>query len=238
MPTTNSSTAVNRLIAALPGPERQRFMAGCEPITLTFGEMLAEPGTPLAHVYFPTESFLSLTTMMNKGSRLGVMLVGDEGMMGFSLLLGVDLPLLHASVLGPGQALRMETAPFCRELKRSAAWQHLLKRYLYVMLGQLAQAAACNRFHLLEARLARWLLLAQDRAHSDCFHVTHELLAQILGVRRVGITKAASMLQRRKLIRYHRGDIRILDRGGLEASACSCLRLDQSLYAQFLESTR
>ncbi|MBY4675015.1 Crp/Fnr family transcriptional regulator [Marinobacterium arenosum] len=238
MPTTKSAPAVNRLITALPSAERQRFLAGCERVTLTFGEVLAEPGSPLLHVYFPTESFICLTTTINGHTRLGVMLVGDEGMLGISLILGLNLSLLHASVLGPGQALRMESAQFCRELELSSAWQRLLKRYLYVMMGQLAQTSACNRFHPLEARLARWFLMAQDRAHSDYFHVTHECLAQILGVRRVGITKAASMLQKRKLIRYHRGDIRILDRGGLEASACSCLRLDQSLYAQFLESTR
>jgi hypothetical protein len=204
VPATKPVPAVNRLIAALPRPERQRFLAGCEPVTLAFGEILTEPG-------------------------------GDEGMLGISLILGLNRSPLHASVQGPGQALRMEAAQFCRELEPGAALQALLKRYLYVMMGQLARTGVCNRFHLLEARLARWLLMAQDRAHADCFHVTHEFLAQILGVRRVGITKAASALQNRKLIRYRRGDIRILDRGGLEASACSCFRLDKSLYARIME---
>jgi CRP-like cAMP-binding protein len=235
VPATKPVPAVNRLIAALPRPERQRFLAGCEPVTLAFGEILAEPGAPISHVYFPTESFISLTTTMNGPARLGLLLVGDEGMLGISLILGLNRSPLHASVQGPGQALRMEAAQFCRELEPGAALQALLKRYLYVMMGQLARTGVCNRFHLLEARLARWLLMAQDRAHADCFHVTHEFLAQILGVRRVGITKAASALQNRKLIRYRRGDIRILDRGGLEASACSCFRLDKSLYARIME---
>lgn len=237
MPITKPLPAVNRLITALPDPERQRFLAGCEQVTLTFGEVLAKPGPPLRYVYFPTDSFISLTTMMNGPARLGVMLVGNEGMLGISLLLGLDLSLMHASVMGPGLALRMESAQFCRELELSAACRSLLQRYLYVMMGQLAQTAACNRFHLLEARLSRLLLMAEDRAHSNRIHVTHELLSRILGVRRVGITKAAGTLQNRKLIRYHRGDIRILDRSGLEASACSCFKSDNSLYAQILQSS-
>jgi CRP-like cAMP-binding protein len=237
VPITKPVPAVNRLIAGLPDTERQRFLAKCEQVTLTFGEVLAKPGTPLLHVYFPTESFISLTTTLNGATRLGVMLIGEEGMLGISLILGLNLSSLHASVLGPGQALRMETGQFCRELELSFAWRRLLKRYLYVMMGQLAQTAACNRFHLLEARLARWLLMAQDRAHSERFHVTHEFLALILGVRRVGITKAASRLQKRKLIRYHRGDIRILDRSGLEASACSCFCSDNSLYSLIMQAS-
>nr|WP_256557852.1 Crp/Fnr family transcriptional regulator [Marinobacterium sedimentorum] len=221
----------------MPDTERQRFLANCEQVTLNFDEVLAKPGTPLLYVYFPTQSFISLTTTMNGATRLGVMLIGEEGMLGISLILGLNLSSLHASVLGPGQALRMETAQFCRELELSFAWRRLLKRYLYVMMGQLAQTAACNRFHLLEARLARWLLMAQDRAQSDRFHVTHEFLALILGVRRVGITKAASTLQKRKLIRYRRGDIRILDRAGLEASACSCFCSDNSLYSLIMQAS-
>nr|WP_067298224.1 Crp/Fnr family transcriptional regulator [Marinobacterium profundum] len=236
MPITQPVPVFNRLITALPDLERQRFLASCEPVTLSFGEVLATPDAPLLHVYFPTQSFICQTTTINGASRLGVLLAGDEGMLGISLILGLNLSNLHASVLGPGQALRMETRQFCRELDLSVAWHRLLQRYLYVMMGQLAQTATCNRFHLLEARLARWLLMAQDRAHSDQFHATHEFLARTLGVRRVGITKAASMLQNRKLISYHRGDIKILDRYGLEASACSCFCSDNSLYTQIMQS--
>ena len=161
-------------------------------------------------------------------------MVGSEGMLGITLILGVDVAPFHALVQGAGPALRIETAAFLRELKQSPALQRELQRYLYVSMSQLAQTAACNRFHVVEARLARWLLMTQDRAHSDTFHVTHIFMAFMLGVRRVGITKAANSLQRQNLIRYHRGNITVLDRAGLEIASCGCYQAGRETYERIL----
>lgn len=206
------------------------MLAGCEPVDLVFADILAEPGERIRHVYFPTESFISLTTPMDGRASLEVGLIGDEGMLGIALVLGVDVSPLHALVQGEGPALRMDAKPFRRQLEQSLALQTALKRYLYVFIGQLAQAATCTRFHVVEARLARWLLMTQDRAHSSEFHVTHEFLAYMLGVRRVGVTRAATALQNRALISYHRGNVRVLDRHGLEAVACKCYEADKVTY--------
>lgn len=234
MPRSNPAIPANRLLAALPHKDYRRFIAGCETVELAFAEVLAQPGERIHHVYFPTQSFISLLTPVNGCARLEVGLVGNEGMLGIPVTLGVDVSLLHAVVQGAGPALRMGAAPFRRELEQCGALQQALNRYLCVLMGQLAQAAACTRFHVVEARLARWLLMTQDRAHSDEFHVTHEFLACMLGVRRVGVTKAATSLQDRKLIRYSRGDIKVLDRGGLKAASCGCYEADRAIYSRMM----
>jgi CRP-like cAMP-binding protein len=234
VPRTQSLPA-NRLIEALPRKDRLRFLAGCEPVELVFSEVLAEPGEHIRHVYFPTESFISLVSPIDGYDSLEVGLIGDEGMLGISLILGVNVSPLHAVVQGAGPALWMSTASFRRELGLSPALQRELKRYLYVVMGQIAQTAACTRFHVVEERLARWLLMTHDRAHSEVFHVTHEFLAYLLGVRRAGVTKAASSLQERKLISYRRGNITILDRSGLEAASCKCYAADKAAYARLMD---
>ncbi|MBF0218757.1 MAG: Crp/Fnr family transcriptional regulator [Gammaproteobacteria bacterium] len=237
MPHTIPTEGYNRLLAALSRNDRHQFLASCTSVELVLGDILAEPGEPINYVYFPTESFITLVTpAIDSRETLEVGLVGDEGMLGIALILGVEVSPLRALVQGAGLALRMDTASFRRELERSSVLQQELKCYLYVVLGQIAQTAVCSHFHLVEARLARCLLMTQDRVHSDSFHITHEFLAFMLGVRRVGVTKAASSLQQRKLIRYSRGNITILDRSKLETASCGCYATDIAYYDRIMGS--
>jgi PAS domain S-box-containing protein len=213
---------VNSLLAALPRKEYQDLLAGLEPVTLTCGEVLYEPGEPIRHVYFPGDSLVALLTMVESCEALEVGLVGREGMVGISLALGMNVSFVRALVQGTGMALRMDAARFRKEFRKSQQLQRELYRYTHVKLAQARQAAACNRFHLVEARLARSLLMTRDRVGSDPFLLTQEFLADLLGVRRVAVSQAAGALQQRKLISYSRGKIRILDRKGLQAASCGC----------------
>jgi CRP-like cAMP-binding protein len=234
VPSIQAVPATNRLLTGLPRKDREHLLANCETIELKFAEVLCRPGELIVYVYFPTGSLISLMRPINDNASLEVKLIGNEGMLGITLLLGVDIAPFHALVHGAGLALRMTASAFLHELDQSPALHQELKRYLYVSVSQLAQTAACIRYHVVEARLARWLLMTHDRAHSNHFHVTHELMAHMLGVRRVGITKAANSLLKQKLISYRRGDITILDRAGLEAASCECYRADNDIYERIL----
>lgn len=222
----------NRLIEALPPADRLRFLADCEPVELAFDDVLAVPGERILHVYFPTNAMICLLATTPGHASLEVGLIGNEGMLGVPLVLGTPLAPQRATVQGGGLAWRMASAPFHRALEHSAPLRAGLMRYIQVVLEQLAQSAACNRFHVVEARLARWLLMTQDRVLADEFYLTHALLSQMLGVRRVGVTKAATALQARGLIRYRRGHVGILDRAGLMAASCACYASDQAAYAR------
>jgi CRP-like cAMP-binding protein len=224
----------NHLIEILPRKDRLRLLAICEPVELALAEVLCDPGKPTRHVYFPIDAFISLVALVEGSPGVEVGMVGREGMLGAQLALGVVTAPLHAVVQGAGASWRIGTPAFRRELARSLPLQRGLDRYLYVLMAQQAASAACLRFHQTTERLARWLLMSQDRAHSDHFHVTHEFLAYMLGMRRVGITAAAKALQRGGLIEYHRGDVTVLDRPGLEAATCSCYATDRKTYAQLL----
>jgi CRP-like cAMP-binding protein len=236
LPRAHAVTAANHLLAALPAKDCSRILARCEEVDLASSEILHEAGTPQRYVYFPTNGFISLVTPLDACAGLEVVLVGSEGMVGVSVLLGAAVSPLHHLVHGSATALRMSAASLRRELERTPALRHRLNRYAYVKMQQIAQTAACVRFHVVEARLARWLLMTHDRSSSQHFQATHEILAYMLGVRRVGITKAAASLQRQSLIRYRRGEITILDRKGLEARSCGCYFAANELYDRILGS--
>jgi PAS domain S-box-containing protein len=220
----------NSVLAAIPRTEYQRLAAGLEAVALTFGDVLYEPGDPIRYVYFPSDCLVSLLTQVENHMALEVGLVGSEGMVGIPLALGIGTSSVRALVQGTGTAMRMEAGRFQLEFKQSPSLQRQLYRYTHLLMAQFSQTAACNRFHVVEARLARWLLMTRDRVRSNAFHLTHEFLADMLGVQRVGVTNAASTLRKRRLIDYSRGNITILNPKGLSAASCGCYRIVKDLF--------
>ena len=212
----------NLLLAALPRTQYRALLPRLTPVNLEFGDVLHEQGKPVREVYFPTASMVSLLTLVDGHLALEVGMVGREGMVGVAFALGSANSPVRGLVQGAGPALRMDARRFSEALGASPALRSALQRYTGALIRQISQTAGCNRFHVVEERLARWLLMTRDRVRSAEFHLTHDFLSQMLGVRRVGVTEAASALQRRKLIEYRRGDIRICDQAGLQAAACSC----------------
>jgi CRP-like cAMP-binding protein len=224
----------NTLIDALPRAARNRLLSICESVDLVSGFMVSESDTPARHVYFPTGSILSLMTSSKTSPMLEVGMVGSEGMLGLQVVLAVDSVPLQASVRGPGTAWRIATAPFNRELARSPALQQSLHYYLQVTLLQLTSEARCVRFHQIDQRLARWLLMTHDRTHADSFHVTQAFIAHLMGVRRVGIAKAAGALQRKGIIRYARGVLTVVNRKALESESCGCYETARRTYKRLM----
>jgi CRP-like cAMP-binding protein len=222
--TATSVQVINRLVERLPREARNRVLKLCEPVDLTFGAVLCEANQRLRHVYFPLTGFISLVAMVKRHPPLEIALIGNEGMLGATLALGVNGARLRAIVQGPGTALRMTAAQLRRELRSSHSLRHTLNHYLFVLLAQQSRSIACARFHEIKSRLARWLLMTHDRAHADHFGLTHQYLADMLGVQRSAVTIAAGLLQRNKVISYTRGEIFVLDRQALESASCECYR--------------
>ncbi len=220
----------NSLLAALPLKECLHLMVDLEQVALTYGDILYEPGQSIRHVYFPNDSIVSLLTLVDQHHALEVGLVGREGMLGTSLVLDIAISPVRALVQGTGTAMRMKAASFLKHLRQSQALRRELQHYTYALMGQITQSAACNRFHVVEARLARWLLMTHDRMQTSPFELTQEFLSHMLGVQRVGVTTAAGALQKKKLISYSRGQITILNRKGLEAASCSCYALVKDMH--------
>lgn len=224
-PAKQNAPVSNRLLAALPRKEYQRLLPALEQVPLTFGDILYEPGDIIRHVHFPNDSIISLLSAVAARSTLEVGIVGNEGMAGIPIFMGVAVSRNQALVQGAGTAMRMTAAALRKEANHGGALQRLLNRYSHSLLTQISQSAACNRFHLVNARLSRWLLMTHDRMGTDEFRLTQEFMSNMLGVRREGVNKAAGTLQRDKLLSYSRGNIKILNRAGLVAVACDCYQI-------------
>jgi CRP-like cAMP-binding protein len=231
MPIANHGSISNNLLEALPRKDYQKILTRMEPVLLTLGEVLYNPSEPIRYVYFPINSMVSLLTSVEGHQPIEVGMVGHEGMLGIPLALGVKYSPVQALVQGSGMSMRMSAANFMNEFNQCILLQREVYRYIYELMVQISQSAACNRFHRVESRLARWLLMTRDRLLSNQFHLTQSLLSDMLGVRRVGVTQAAGILRQRKLISYTRGEICILDSDGLEAAACPCYQIVKKIHS-------
>ncbi|BDI05126.1 Crp/Fnr family transcriptional regulator [Sphaerotilus microaerophilus] len=231
------TAAENLLIASLPRKVRTDLLAVCELVPLASDQLLCQQGARLQAVYFPTDGAISLLTCLPGEADVEVAMVGREGMLGAHCALGIREAPLRAVVSCSGLAWRLSSAAFRMALKRNAAVERCCWRYLHLAMCQLATSVACQRLHTIGPRLARLLLMLCDRTGTGSLHVTHESLALLLGVRRVGITMAAGDLHRSGLITYHRGELSVLDRPGLEAAACSCYAANLLLQAHWLQAT-
>ena len=228
----------NKLLAALPDAEWQRWLPKLEAVPLPLGSVLYESGGTLSHVYFPTTAIVSLLYVMESGASAEIAVVGNEGLVGISLFMGGDSTPSRAVVQSAGQGYRLAAAAMQAEFDRAGAAMHLLLRYTQALITQMAQTAVCNRHHSLDQQLCRWLLLSLDRLQGNELKMTQELIANMLGVRREGVTEGATRLQQAGLIRYARGHITVLDRAGLEARTCECYAVVRKEYDRLLPARR
>ncbi|WP_430389790.1 Crp/Fnr family transcriptional regulator [Dyella sp. 20L07] len=227
----------NRLLGALPEAEWARWEPHLEPVDMPLGKVLYESGSRLSHVYFPTTSIVSLLYVMEDGASAEIAVVGNEGIVGISLFMGGESTPSRALVQSAGKGFRLKADLMLQEFNRAGPVLHLLLRYTQALITQMSQTAVCNRHHSLDKQLCRWLLLSLDRLHSDELVMTQELIANMLGVRREGVTEAAGNLQDDGLIRYQRGHITVLDRAGLEKRTCECYAVVKKEYDRLLPST-
>lgn len=225
MSSSKSPSIANQLLAALPEKDYQGLRRHLEEVPLVLEEILYQPNAMLSDVYFPNSGIVSLLAGVNERSTLEVGLVGNEGMVGLSVFMGVNSSLNRAVVQGAGSAMKMKATAFRKMSNHGGVLQQILQRYSHSVLTQITQSAVCNQFHSVDARLARWLLMTHDRIGADEFQITQEFLSNMLGVRREGVSIAAGDLQKRKLIRYSRGRLMVLDRAGLEATSCGCYEI-------------
>jgi CRP-like cAMP-binding protein len=224
----------NTLLAALPDDVFNRLLPHLEPVPLVLGATLYESGGRLDHVYFPSDSIVSLLYVMENGASAEIAVVGKEGVVGIALFLGGETMPNRAVVQSAGHAYRLKGNLLNQEFNRSGALQHLLLRYTLALLAQMAQTAVCNRHHSIDQQLCRWLLLSLDRLPTNALSMTQELIANMLGVRREGVTEAAGKLQEAGLINYNRGHILVLDRPGLEARVCECYKVVSKEFKRLL----
>lgn len=220
----------NRLLAALPAKEYAHLLPNLEEIPLAYGETLYEQGEAIRYIYFPNSGMISLLTYAAEDEVLEVGVIGNEGIIGLPVFLGVETSRNQVIVQGDGAALRIKTEDFIKECGRGGTLPKLLRRYTHALITQVSQTVACNRFHLIEERLMCWLLLMHDRMQTDKFKITQEFLSKMLGVRREAVSKSAANLQQRKLIEYSRGIVSIINRAALEAAACNCYSVVKAEY--------
>jgi len=224
----------NQLLAALPDAEWAHWLPQMEAVDLPLGKVLYESGSKLTHVYFPTTAIVSLLYVMEDGASAEIAVVGHEGIVGISLFMGGETTPSRAVVQSAGQGFRLNASLMMQEFNRAGPVLHLLLRYTQALITQMAQTAVCNRHHSLDQQLCRWLLLSLDRLHSKELVMTQELIANMLGVRREGVTEAAGHLQEAGLIQYRRGHITVLDRDRLEQRACECYAVVKKEYDRLL----